>query len=59
MNQNGKNNTFFNSCKSNEKNEDCIIRTIREITERGNDAEVRRKPDGTYAVYEVKKRLTK
>lgn len=32
-----------------------LLRSIEEITKRGNDAEVRRKKDGQYAVYEVKK----
>lgn len=32
-----------------------LLRMIEVITNRGNDAEVRRKKDGQYAVYEVKK----
>lgn len=32
-----------------------LLRSIEAITKRGNDAEVRRKKDGQYAVYEVKK----
>ena len=31
-----------------------VLNTIREITGRGNDAEVRKKRDGTFAVYEIK-----
>ena len=34
-----------------------ILNTIREITGRGNDAEVRRKRDGTFAVYEIKRNM--
>ena len=30
---------------------------IREITGRGNDAEVRKKRDGTLAVYEIKRNI--
>ena len=32
-----------------------LLRLIEQITSRGHDAEVRRKKDGQYAVYEVKK----
>ena len=34
-----------------------ILNTIREITGRGNDAEVRKKRDGTFAVYEIKRNM--
>ncbi len=34
-----------------------IIKAIRDITSRGNNAEVRRKLDGTLIVYEVKKNI--
>lgn len=34
-----------------------ILNTIREITGRGNDAEVRKKRDGTLAVYEIKRNM--
>ena len=34
-----------------------LIRKIRRITDRGNNAEVRKKKDGTFTVYEVKKNL--
>lgn len=34
-----------------------VIRKIRRITDRGNNAEVRKKKDGTLTVYEVKKNL--
>lgn len=35
-----------------------IMKTIREITSRGNNAEVKRRSDGRLAVYEVKKSIT-
>ena len=34
-----------------------VLNTIREITGRGNDAEVRKKRDGTLAVYEIKRNM--
>lgn len=34
-----------------------LIRRIKRITSCGNDAEIRRKKDGSLAVYEVKKRF--
>lgn len=34
-----------------------VLNTIREITGRGNDAEVRKKRDGTFAVYEIKRNM--
>lgn len=34
-----------------------IIKAIRDITSRGNHAEVKRKTDGTLTVYEVKKNI--
>ena len=40
-------------------NEDALIRkTVREITRRGNDAEIRLRSNGRLAVYEVKKRIS-
>lgn len=40
-------------------NDDVIImKGIREITGRGNNAEVKRRSDGRLAVYEVKKSIT-
>ena len=40
-------------------NDDVIImKSIREITGRGNNAEVKRRSDGRLAVYEVKKSIT-
>lgn len=40
-------------------NDDVLImRSIREITSRGNNAEVKRRSDGRLAVYEVKKSIT-
>lgn len=41
-------------CPVNDKE---IIKAIRLITNRGNNAEVKRKRDGTLAVYEVKKNI--
>lgn len=35
-----------------------IMRTVREITRRGNDAEIRMRSNGRLAVYEVKKRIS-
>lgn len=37
----------------------ALIQAIREITSRGNDAEVRKKQDGKLAVYELKKKIWK
>lgn len=37
--------------------EEHIIRIIKKITGRGHNAEVRRRSDGTLAVYEVKKNI--
>jgi len=34
-----------------------VMTKIKAITARGNDAEVRRKKDGKYAVYEIKKHV--
>lgn len=34
-----------------------VLNMIREITGRGNDAEVRKKRDGTFAVYEIKRNM--
>ena len=40
-------------------NDDVLImKTIREITGRSNNAEVKRRSDGRLAVYEVKKSIT-
>lgn len=33
-----------------------VLSKIEEITAKGNDAEVRRKEDGTYAIYEIRKK---
>lgn len=38
-------------------NDKQIIEAIKRITERGSNAEVKQKKDGTYAVYEVKKNI--
>ena len=37
-------------------NEVKIILTLRKILERGNDAELRNKSDGTYKVFEVERK---
>ncbi|MCD7825475.1 MAG: hypothetical protein LUH14_05885 [Clostridiaceae bacterium] len=34
-----------------------VLKTLREITSRGNNAEVHQKRDGTLTVYEVKKNI--
>ena len=34
-----------------------MLNVIRKITSKGNDAEVRRKRDGTFAVYEIKRNM--
>lgn len=34
-----------------------LLSAIRKITKRGNDAEIRRRTDGTLAVYEIKKNI--
>lgn len=34
-----------------------MIETIRRITDRGNNAEVKKTKDGTFVVYEVKKHI--
>ena len=34
-----------------------ILNVIHTITGRGNDAEVRKKRDGTFAVYEIKRNM--
>lgn len=52
-----------NSCvhgvSASTMNDDAfIMKTIREITSRGNNAEVKRRSDGRLAVYEVKKSIT-
>lgn len=40
-------------------NDDVLImKTIREITSRGNNAEVKRRSNGKLAVYEVKKSIS-
>lgn len=44
---------------TNSVNDDVLImKTIREITSRGNNAEVRQRSNGKLAVYEVKKRIS-
>ena len=37
--------------------EKYILELIHKICERGSDAEIRRNKDGTYKVYEVKKKI--
>lgn len=44
---------------TNSVNDDVLImKTIREITSRGNNAEVRQRSNGKLAVYEVKKSIS-
>lgn len=38
--------------------DELIMKTIREITNRGNNAEVKRRSNGKLAVYEVKKSIS-
>lgn len=48
-----------NSVSANTADDDVLImKSIREITGRGNNAEVKRRSDGRLAVYEVKKSIT-
>ena len=48
-----------NSVSANTADDDVLImKSIREITDRGNNAEVKRRSDGRLAVYEVKKSIT-
>ncbi|MFQ7632514.1 MAG: hypothetical protein ACLUUO_11145 [Sellimonas intestinalis] len=35
----------------------CLWNAVCEITERGNNAEIKRKKDGSFTVYEVKKKI--
>lgn len=35
----------------------CLWNAVYEITERGNNAEIKRKKDGSFTVYEVKKKI--
>lgn len=36
-----------------------LIKAIKKCIQNGNNAEVRKKPDGSIAVYEVKKHIVK
>ncbi len=48
-----------NSVSASTADDDVLImKSIREITSRGNNAEVKRRSDGRLAVYEVKKSIT-
>lgn len=38
--------------------DELIMKTVREITRRGNNAEIRMRSNGRLAVYEVKKRIS-
>ena len=38
-------------------NDQQLLRAIKRITGRGNDAEIRKKTDGSLAVYEIKKNI--
>ena len=39
------------------ENDVKVMESIKRIIERGNNAEVKRKKDGTLVVYEVKKKI--
>lgn len=34
---------------------DLLYEKVKKVIDRGNNVEIRKKPDGTWAVYEVKK----
>ena len=38
-------------------NDEKLMKAIREVIARGHNAEVRKKPDGTLVVYEIKKNI--
>lgn len=49
----------YSGVSANTADDDVLImRSIREITGRGNNAEIKRRSDGRLAVYEVKKSIT-
>ena len=52
----GKASSLIQDIAENESDR-VILRAIKDITGRGNDAEVKRRRDGTLAVYEVKKNI--
>lgn len=55
----GRHAETYSSISANQADDDVIImKSIREITGRGNNAEVKRRSDGRLAVYEVKKSIT-
>lgn len=52
-------NGYVNDTSTSAMNDDALImKTIREITSRGNNAEARRRSNGKLAVYEVKKSIS-
>lgn len=52
-------NSRVNDVSTSAVNDDAfIMKTIREITSRGNNAEVRQRSNGKLAVYEVKKSIS-
>ena len=52
-------NGYVNDTSTSAMNDDALImKTIREITSRGNNAEVRRRSNGKLAVYEGKKSIS-
>lgn len=52
-------NGYVNDTSTSAMNDDALImKTIREITSRGNNAEVRRRSNGKLSVYEVKKSIS-
>lgn len=55
----GKRTETHNSVSASTADDDVLImKSIREITSRGNNAEVKRRSDGRLAVYEVKKSIS-
>ena len=55
----GRHAETYSSISANQADDDVIImKSIREITGRGNNAEVKRRSDGRLAVYEVKKSIS-
>ena len=52
-------NGYMNNISASAMNDDVLImKTIREITSRGNNAEVRQRSNGKLTVYEVKKSIS-
>ena len=49
----------MNTRKDDKNTDENVMRAIKEIIQRGNDAEVRREKDGSVKVFEVKKHIVK